>query len=164
MSERRHPNVLNRDEAKVDAMQHGEKFSVSIRNLGRAAGGRGVGCTHYEVPPGKTAFPRHWHGATEEAIYVLAGQGDLRIGEATVQLRAGDYVALPPGPDHVHQLLATGSANLEYLALSNAVTAEVVGYPDSKKIGVAATSGPGQKPWIRSLYADTSDVGYWDGE
>src|SRR2546427_13010010 len=79
----------------------------------------------------------------------LEGEGSARIGDATVRLRAGDYVTFPTGPESAHILTNTGAGPLRYLCFSTLPTTEVVGYPDSKKIGAmaaasseAAVSGP----------------------
>src|SRR6185503_12001505 len=90
-----------------------------------------------EVEPGRAAFPHHFHCVNEESIYVLEGEGALRIGKDTVAVKAGDYVTFPTGPDFAHQLKNTGTQNIRYLRFSTLSSAEVVGYPDSKKIGAA---------------------------
>jgi hypothetical protein len=39
------------------------------------AGGEKLGCSLYEVPLGRRAWPCHYHRANEEAIHVLYGSG-----------------------------------------------------------------------------------------
>jgi uncharacterized cupin superfamily protein len=166
MSERRHPHVVNlaEVEAKPSMATAGSKFGATTRQLAAPAGGRGIGCSWYEVEPGKTAFPFHWHAANEEVVYVLEGEGTLRMGEARVPVRAGDYIAMPPGPDGAHQLLNTGSAPLRYLCFSTMHSVEVVGYPDSKKIGAVAREPGATKPWLRQLHFEENQKGYFDRE
>jgi uncharacterized cupin superfamily protein len=115
------------------------------------------------VPPGRTAWPRHWHAANEEALFILEGEGTLRIGEALVQVRAGDYASLLAGPEHAHALVNTGTQPLRYLCMSTTIKVEVAGYPDSGKIGAMAR-GPDGKPWVRLLTPATGGQGYYDGE
>jgi uncharacterized cupin superfamily protein len=86
---RRHPNVVRFDEVEPQEMTQGD-FSQRARRLGPAAGSRALGCTSYELPPGKTAFPFHFHSAIEEAIYILEGEGTLRIGKEQVAIGQGD--------------------------------------------------------------------------
>src|SRR5271167_3292078 len=109
MSEnRRHPNVVNVDAVSPDEQGQGD-FASRRRRLGPEAGGRALGCSHFEVPPGKTAFPFHFHSGFEEALFVLEGTGTARIGKDRVELRAGDYMAFPAGPDGAHALTNTGT-------------------------------------------------------
>src|SRR6202047_339423 len=77
----RHPNVRNADEVEPREMIKG-RHNMSLRQLGKSAGSRALGATLTEVAPGAVSFPRHAHYANEEAIYVLSGSGEARIGEA----------------------------------------------------------------------------------
>lgn len=165
---RRHPNVVNLAELEGRTMTAGTKFGASVKHLGHATGSQGIGCSLYEVPPGRAAFPRHFHCANEEALFILEGEGTLRIGDATVPVRAFDYATFPVGPDSAHQLRNTGTTPLRYLCFSTKERAEVVGYPDSKKIGAMAAPSfeavmKGQH-WVRLLAFEGTNVGYYDGE
>jgi uncharacterized cupin superfamily protein len=166
--QRRHPNVVNLTEIEPRTNTAGTKFGSSTRRLGAATGGKGIGCSWYEVPPGRAAFPRHFHCANEEAMFVLEGEGAVRIGEATVPVRAGDYITFPTGPQHAHQVLNTGAAPFRYLALSTLQAAEVVGYPDSKKVGAmgapSAEAVAKGEHWMRFIALESSQAGYYDGE
>lgn len=53
------------------------------KQLGNAAGGEQLGCSLYEMPPGQESWPYHYHTANEEAMYVLAGRGTLRLAGET---------------------------------------------------------------------------------
>jgi uncharacterized cupin superfamily protein len=160
---RRHPNVINLAEISPQpGMQHGDRFAFSARRLGPAVGGRQLGCSWYDVPPGKTAFPFHFHCANEEAMYVLEGEGTMRIGDARVPIRAGDYIALPVGLDGAHQLLNTGDAPLRYLCFSTMHPVEVAGYPDSDKIGAMAMKDGA--PMIRKIFPASATTDYFTGE
>ena len=160
----RHPNVTNLSEVQTRTDSKGTRFAYASKWLGNALGSKGIGCSWYEVPPGKTAFPFHWHSANAEAVFVLEGEGTARIGEARVPIRAGDYIDFPPGPEHSHQLLNTGQGPLRYLGISTMQYPEVVGYPDSKKVGVRTPGPDFAHPWIRELYRAGSGVDYYDGE
>jgi uncharacterized cupin superfamily protein len=92
-----HPNVVNADGLEWSEQSHGDTFGHLRRKLSAAAGGERLGCSMYEVPPGRKAWPRHYHLANEEAIFVLEGSGTLRIGDAEVPVSRGDYAAFPPG-------------------------------------------------------------------
>jgi uncharacterized cupin superfamily protein len=168
MSERRHPNVMNLSEAPSRTQEKGTKIGFTSKVLGQATGASGVGCSWYEVAPGRAAFPAHYHCANEEALFVLEGEGTLRLGNDTIALRAGDYVTLPTGPDHAHKLTNTGTEPLRYLCMSTLQRgAEVVGYPDSNKIGVMGVPSTwrfGDPPWVRVVVRADAGVDYFDGE
>jgi len=159
---RRHPNVVNVTELKAGGFEKGSRFALTNKPLGRATGARGIGCSFYEVPPGKTAFPNHYHCANEESVYILEGSGLLRIGPDSVPVGPGDYATFPVGPAHSHQLVNAGDTPLRYLCFSTMVPTEVVGYPDSKKIG--AMSYAGGEAVVRLMFRETSAVDYYDGE
>ncbi len=154
-------NIVQQDDVAPLERSHGDKFALKGRSLGVAAGSQKLGCTLYEVPPGKTAFPAHVHHANEEAIYVLSGTGSLRLGRERHPVGAGDYIALPAGGP-AHQLLNTGATLLEYLCFSTIVSPEVVEYPDSGKVG--AMVGTRTAPVLRAIYMKDSQVDYYEGE
>ena len=160
--ERRHPNVVNQDEVAVNEMAKGNHH-IKGRQLAAPAGGVQLGATLTEIPPGKRSYPFHYHCMNEEAIYVVSGTGTARIGEASVPVRAGDWIAYPIGPASAHQIVNDGDVPLVYLCISTKHMCEVVGYPDSKKI--AASAGPSRdKPWIRQISRAGETLDYWDGE
>ena len=160
---RRHPNVVNITELTAGGFEMGERFALANKALGRATAARGIGCSYYEVPAGKTAFPNHYHCANEESIYVLDGTGTLRIGANEVPVGPGDYATFPVGPAHTHQLLNSGTAPLRYLCFSTMLPTEVVGYPDSQKIGAFSYTAAGESV-VRIMVREESKVDYYDRE
>jgi mannose-6-phosphate isomerase-like protein (cupin superfamily) len=64
------------------------------------------------VAPGTTTAA-HFHRRTEEIYYVLAGEGQMRLGDETRKLCIGDAVAIPPGL--VHSISNTGGDALVFL-------------------------------------------------
>src|SRR5262249_58926377 len=88
---------------------------------------------------GVTPSPRHAHYVNEEAIYVLSGSGEARIGDARVPVRPGDWIALPTGPEHAHQMVNVSTVEpLVYLCISTMRGAEIVEYPGSAKAAAGA--------------------------
>ena len=87
-----HPSVVGDGDLGWSEYSHGEKFAYRRKQLGSSAGGEKLGCSLYEVPPGRRAWPYHYHLANEEAIYVLEGSGTLRIGGEEIRVSKGDYV------------------------------------------------------------------------
>jgi uncharacterized cupin superfamily protein len=167
---RRHPQVVNVEEVAPREEKTGD-FVFRTRRLGFQAGGRALGCSHYELEPGKTTFPFHYHSAIEEALYILEGTGTVRIGKESVEVRPGDYIHFPPGPEHAHALTAGPGGPLRYLALSSPAaptTLDIVGYPDSKKIafvaGVDPAKGIAGGTWLRMIIKEQPPAGYYDDE
>lgn len=144
----------------------GKGFAVRAKRLGAAAGAKRLGCSLYELPPGKRSFPFHYHLAQEEALYVLEGSATLRLGDQELEVAAGDYVALPIGPSHSHQLINESNAVVRYLCLSTLDFPEVAVYPDSNKVGVlgghASVDASGAP--LMHLARRGGDLGYYDGE
>jgi len=143
------------------------RFGVTARRLGKNAGAKAIGLNWMELEPGKTSFPFHFHTGIEEGVFILSGTGEMRLGQETVPVRAGDYIAFPPGPDFAHTLSNTGAVPIRYLALSSQNTTDICGYPDSKKFALAAIPDPSTWPegmWVRKLIRDQESVDYFEGE
>lgn len=162
-----HRHVVNEAELPWTETRHGTRMEVRRKQLGAAAQGRKLGCSLLELPPGKQSWPAHYHLANEEAIYVLSGAGWVRLGAERVEVKAGSYVALPPGPECAHQLFNEGPEPLRYLAFSTMEQPDVVVYPDSKKLGVFAGAAPGGDKASRTLHTYLplgAEVDYWKDE
>src|SRR5688500_3656554 len=162
MSERRHPNIVNRDELEPNDVKKG-KHHVINRRFGIAAGSAQLGGTLNELPPGALSYPLHYHCANEEAVYALAGTGTARIGDEGIAIRAGDWIAFPSGPAHAHQMINDSAEPLVYLGVTTRHNCEVVGYPESKKVAAWAGTSPTQ-PWIRQIVREGETLDYWDSE
>ncbi|GAO03700.1 cupin domain-containing protein [Anaeromyxobacter sp. PSR-1] len=164
---RRHPHVVNVAEIPQTVTEQGTRFAFRRRQLSAGSGGEQLGCSHMELPPGKTAWAHHFHCANEEAIFVLAGSGLLRLGDAEVRVGPGDYVALPAGPAAAHQLRNDGAAPLQYLALSTMLPTDITVYPDSGKVGLfagAAPGGPKERRYLAGFTARPEGGAWFDGE
>jgi uncharacterized cupin superfamily protein len=150
----------------TQTLEHGG-FAFKRKRLGAQAGGKGLGTSWFELQPGKKAFPMHFHLANEEAIFILEGEGVLRVGPlpgATDQkieehpLRAGDYVAFPAGPPG-RQVVNNSAGVLRFLAISTMIEPEVAVYPESKKVGFLAR-GMG----LAAVHKEEGAVDYYEGE
>jgi uncharacterized cupin superfamily protein len=109
-------HVTHWDEVEAIRREAGH-IGGSWRDLGRAAGTRGVGVKLVEVDPGKWSTPAHVEGAEEEIFFVLAGsglswQGDLDgcavyevgPGDCLVHLAETDAHTLRAGPEGLRVL------------------------------------------------------------
>lgn len=155
------PNVVNEADVERIERSHGEAFASRRARLGEAAGGEDLGCSLYEIPPGKSHCPYHYHSANEEAVYVLEGEGTLRSPAGKTVISEGDYVAFLTGLDGAHRIENSADETLRYLCFSTMREPEVVTYPDSEKIGVYGMETPGSP---RKLFPASAEVDYWDGE
>lgn len=162
-----HPHLVHEDALAWLEVTQGPKVSYRRKQLGAAAQGRKLGCSLMELPPGKHAYPHHYHLANEEAYYILSGTGRLRLGNETVPVKAGDYVALVSGAEGAHQLINDGAETLRYLAFSTMVEPDIAVYPDSKKVALFAGAAPGGDKAARTLSTVlplSAEVDYWSGE
>jgi uncharacterized cupin superfamily protein len=158
-------SIVASSQVPVEEEKRGEKFCARRRRLGTAAGGEKLGCSLFDLPPGKAAFPSHRHLANEEAVYVLEGEGVLRLDDSEHALGAGDYISFRADTE-AHQIVNRSRAPLRFLAISTMINPEVVIYPDSQKVGVRSRppdSAPGRRPVI-ATYRLSSEVDYWEGE
>ncbi|MDY6819261.1 MAG: cupin domain-containing protein [Halobacteriales archaeon] len=140
------------------------------KRLGAAAGSDALGCSLYELPPGARSWPYHFHTGNEEAIYVLAGTGELRTPDGMVPLAAGDYVALPADAEGAHRVHNPDDDQddtpLRYLMTSTMNDPDVTVYPDSEKVSVFAGAPPGGdgERVLDETFRRADEVSYWEGE
>src|SRR5262249_6910289 len=135
--------ILNIADVETFNADHDELFGASHGLLARPLGAVKIGASVARVQPGHAAFPIHHHYGSEEHFFIVSGTGLLRHGSETYPVKPGDYIVHPPGgPEQAHQLVNTGSETLVYLSIGAMVAPEVVGYPDSGKVGVMTKSWP----------------------
>jgi len=101
----------------------------------KAKGGR-LGVSQLRLPPGRAAFPFHYHALEDEAFFVLPGRGVLRYGDDIRELRPGDCVSCPAGTKVAHQIANPFDEDLVYLAIGPNDPNEVCVYPDTGKVMV----------------------------
>lgn len=137
-------------------------FDAQVGHLASNVGAKKLGYNITVVPPGKKAFPYHYHSANEEMFLILEGSGNLRYDGKEYPIKQGDVIAAPPGPDSAHQIINDSDAELKYLALSTKEPVELAGYPDSGKFGVASVNADGSV--TRKLFVEDDSINYWQGE
>jgi uncharacterized cupin superfamily protein len=134
------------------------------KQLGEDADGEDLGCSLYELPPGKCSWLYHYHTANEEAVYVLDGTGTLRLDGEEHTLEPGVYAALPVGKRGCHQIVNGSESTLRYLMLSTMEEPDVTVYPEDEMIGVYAGSAPGRHEGrtVHGYYNSDDTVDYWE--
>lgn len=157
--------LINEADVEWSELEHGET-RFKRKQLAEAAGGEMLGCSLYELPAGHKSWPYHYHTANEEAIYVLRGEGSIRLDGESHDLTAGDYVALPANESGAHRVINDSEETLRYLAISTMEEPDLTVYPDSGKMGVYAGSPPGgrKERTLEGYYDIDDDVDYWEGE
>ena len=116
-----------------------------IAPMSRMAGLAQVAVNHVTVAPGEMAFPHHVHHGQEEWVFVISGEADVRLGEQTHRLVAGDFAAFPPGGP-AHSVRNAGTGDLSCLMGGHAVPNEVIDFPDLEKRVVRTGAGLAQAP------------------
>ena len=123
----------------------------------RGEGGKAV-VSIYEIPPGKSAYPYHYHLKNEEVFYILSGQGLLKTPDGEKKVVAGDFLFFPTGAEGAHKLSNLSDTELlVYIDFDVAHEIDVAVYPDSRKIGIWGKD-------TNRLYALDSDVDYYKDE
>lgn len=159
--------IANIDEVTLQDWRHGERYEARMVQIGRQLGAKKLGYRLVVLPPGKVAWPVHAHLVNEEMFFVIEGSGQLQMGEETQPLRAGDVVAIPPGPDTPHQIVNNSDADLKYLCVSTMEEPDIVMMPNSGKVNIMAGSPPGGEKSQRTLSVCLpldAAVDYWADE
>ena len=156
---------INETDLEWSTLSGGET-GLRRKKLAAAAGGEDVGCSLYELPAGDRSWPYHYHTGNEEALFVLDGEGALRLDGERVPLEAGDYVALPADERGAHRVVNDSEGTLRYLMVSTMNDPDVTVYPDSGKVGVFAGAPPGGEGerTVHGYYRREDAVDYWTGE
>jgi uncharacterized cupin superfamily protein len=137
-----------------------EGFRARSAQLGPRLGASLLGMTVYDLPPGESICPYHFHWGDEEWLIVVAGAPTLRAAEGERTLEAGDVVCFPVGPDGAHRVGNAGGETVRVALFSNRHEFGIVEYPDSDKIGIWGRKDEALDHIIRR----SPELDYWDGE
>ena len=58
----------------------------------------------YEIMPGKSAVPYHYHLKNEETFYIISGSGELKTPDGCKTVSAGDFLFFPANENGAHKL------------------------------------------------------------
>ena len=113
--------------------------------------GNTLGMSLYELLPGQTQCPYHFHHANDELVLVLHGRPTLRTPEGERELEPGDFVHFPKGAAGAHQMVNR--------------TDEPARYVDSGKLAAFSRleSQRGDQRLV-SIHRLDDGVDYFDGE
>lgn len=127
--------------------------------VGARIGAKRIGGSLYEIPAGNRSFPYHYEYGQEEWLVCVDGTPTLRTPEGERELRPGDTVCFPEGPEGAHQVINRTDEPARVLILSTKTVPRIVVYPDSDKL--ALISGNADDTLI---VRRESAVDYWEGE
>ena len=150
--------------------EHCERGETAFRrkqpSAAAAEGDPDLGCSLYELPARAKSWPYHYHEDNAEAMYVLAGEGQVRIDGDVHRIREGSYVHFPASEAGAHRVINDSGDPLRYLAMSTMREPDVTVYPDSGKIGVFAGAPPGgrEERSVSGYYRQDDETDYRDGE
>jgi uncharacterized cupin superfamily protein len=119
--------------------------------IGKQLGAERVGASLYELADGERTYPFHIHHGMEEWLLVVAGTPTVRLADGERQLRTGDVISFPAGPEGAHQVRGPGTV----VILSANQMPETVEYLDSGKVGTMP---------LGKIFRAADAVDYWEGE
>lgn len=156
------PKINLRDLPELEQRSPTGKFhsfakNVSValgtpRNVGVWGGGHPFDFQIRRIPPGTAVCPHHAHIVQWEFFHVLRGTGTVRAGDTRHAIRAGDNFLHPPG--EAHQLINTGTEDLEVFIVADNPPLDGFYYPDSDKWGLRTPS----------VFFKMTPVDYFEGE
>jgi uncharacterized cupin superfamily protein len=124
-------------------------FDDEPQRFGESLGGTLWGGTLYELAPGESVCPYHWHYGEEEWVLVVSGTATMRTVEGERVLSSWDVAAFPAGERGAHQLRNDGADRARLVMFSTASDPEVCVYPDTNEVGVVAGWSRTEGPQVR---------------
>lgn len=113
----------------------------------------------YEIEPGKSAFPKHYHKYNTECFYILSGIGAIETKEEIINIKSGDIIIFPCGEAGTHKITnISDDEKLTYIDFDTTNSPDIIKYVDSGKIGVI------EHNISSSFYKENNQVDYYDGE
>ena len=112
----------------------------------------------YELLPGMSAYPYHYHLENEECFYIISGEGILKTPDGEKKVTAGDLLFFPSGKNGAHKLTnSSESESLVYIDFDVIYNVNVAVYPDSEKVGIWSND-------VTKILPLNSNLNYFDGE
>jgi uncharacterized cupin superfamily protein len=155
------PNLFEPD---FDAEQDQPGFRWRRARLGRQAGAERLGASLFQLEPGESAFPYHFHFGNEELLVVLSGRPSLRTPAGWRELEEGELVAFPVGEAGAHQVANRGDSRVRILMVSEMVGPDVVVMPDSGKVQARERAPGAVDTGLWQIFRSDDAVDYLEGE
>lgn len=100
------------------------------QKLGDAAGLTQFGVNLLTLPPGAWSSQRHWHTASDEFVYVVAGEVVLVTDGGAEVLRAGDCASFKAGDANGHHLQNRSESEATVLEIGTRIPGDGAYYSD----------------------------------
>ena len=139
-----------------------EGWRSNVRRL--VPRGYTLGMSLYELLPGQTQCPYHFHHGNEELILVLQGNPTLRTPDGERELEPGDVVHFPTGPEGTHHVINRNAEAARYVIADTKVSPEVVEYPDGGKLASLSRGESQRAGRLWTVHRLDDSVDYFDGE
>jgi uncharacterized cupin superfamily protein len=139
-----------------------EGWRSNIRRL--VPPGNTLGMSVYELLPGQTQCPYHFHHGNEELVLVLRGRPTLRTPEGEEELEPGDVVHFTTGAAGAHQIVNRTPDLARYVVADTKVSPELIEYPDSGKLATMARTESQRGGPIWTVHRLDNEVDYFDDE
>lgn len=114
-----------------------------------------LGASVWEIKPGGVNW-NHFHHGSEELLVVLRGRPTVRTPPGERELREGDVLTFPCGPDGAKEIRNGTDEVVRVLIVSTNVEPDVSEYPDVGKIGISVA----RDEW--RLFRPSDEVQYYD--
>lgn len=113
----------------------------------------------YEIPPGKSNYPYHYHVANTEAFYIVSGEGIIKTEQGDKVIKPGDFIICPPSELGAHKIVNTSEHEiLKYIDFDTTNSPDIVHYPDSDKTGFIVHNKS------NIFFHNGKKANYYDGE
>ena len=153
------PNIFEPD---FNQRREHPGFRALRARLGWELATERLGASVWEIEPGESAYPYHYHLAEEELLIVLLGRPSVRTDREWRELTPGDVLSFPRGRAGAHQLANWADVTARFMAVSTSGTPDLVVYPDSNKLGAFERLPVG--PGLFEVFRLEDAVDYQDGE
>ncbi len=147
------PEPIDTNALKSKEWRHSEATRCRYRVLNDGPNVH-IGVAIQSLDPGCNTRPAHYHMEEEEHVFVLNGELAVRLGDREFRLTAGHYICFAAGDPREHCLYNRSDAPCEYLLWGDRSSADVIVYPDSKKVSVRS---------LDEIYR-RDPLDYWDSE
>ena len=112
----------------------------------------------YELLPGNSMCPYHYHMQNEEVFYIISGTGRLLTPQGEQTVTAGELLFFPANENGAHKLTNCSETEpLRYIDFDTSNAIDVAIYPHSGKVGVWGKD-------VNKVYRMEDAVAYYDGE
>jgi uncharacterized cupin superfamily protein len=152
------PNIYD---PVYDELRDHPGYRAQRARVGHQLGTERIGLSVWEVPPGETAYPYHFHLTEEEVLLVLDGRPALRTPAGWRRVEQGEIVRFPVGEEGAHQLTNDTGETVRFLAVSTHGSPDIAIYPDQGKLGAAERRPDGSG--LKAFFRLDEQAGYDDG-